>query len=314
MACKTYSEKDIPQNKWNTLTGNSFFASPPFVSLWRAKKGEPLYYLDEEDGDIKAGIAGVVFGKYLFKRYDSMPDGLYGGPYFTTEYTTEQRQKFFASFEEYLKRKNIIRANINKPSVKIDSGMFKIQTALEHVLELSEQSYHPLKRGIGTDVRGSWKRGTRIEIFESETDLDRLYYLAEESARRQGRKLIYPKEFFFRLLNISTGNKNILWLKAMLENKMIASQLTFFERGEALNWLFYYDKTYSYYKPGYLLADYALDYSIKNGIKIFSMGSTPGQIESVVKYKERWGCQEQLYNNYVYHSFLGKLMCGWRRR
>ncbi|MCP4634501.1 MAG: hypothetical protein GY855_16355, partial [candidate division Zixibacteria bacterium] len=76
MTYKIYSDKDLSQEQWDNFLGDSFFLSTQFASLWRAKKGEPLYYLDEEDGAIKAGIGGVVFGKGLFKRFDSMPDGL----------------------------------------------------------------------------------------------------------------------------------------------------------------------------------------------------------------------------------------------
>ncbi|RKX20295.1 MAG: hypothetical protein DRP51_05945 [Candidatus Zixiibacteriota bacterium] len=314
MPYKIYSDKDISLKEWDTLTGNSFFASIGFASLWRALDGEPLYYLDEESGKIKAGIGGIVFGKYLFKRYDSMPDGLFGGPFFTPDYDAEKRKKFLASFEKYIKRNNFIRANINRPSVDLGSNMFKIQTAFEHVLELSEQGYRPRRRAVGTDIRGAERRGTRVELLESETDLERLSELARASARRQGRKTAYPCQFFYRLLKLSAGNKNILWLKAMVDNKMIASQITFFEKEAALNWAFYYDKEQSYYKPGYLLADYALRYSIEKGLKYFSMGSTPGRIESVIRYKEAWGCREQSYNNYMYRNILGKLICGRRRR
>ena len=314
MAYTNYSDREISEEQWSHLTGNSFFSSPQFLSIWRSKKGRPLYYLDEQNGKINAGIGGVVFGNGFFKRFDSMPDGLFGGPYFVSDYDTIKQQQFLSSFENYLVSNNFLRANINKPSANIDSKIFQTQTAREHVLELSKQGSQPLPRGIGTDVRGSKKRGARVELFESDSDLVRLSILAKSSAKRQGRKFIYPPEFFKRLLEISSGNKNILWIKAMLDNKMIASQITYFEKGEALNWAFYFDKKYSYYKPGYLLADYAIDYSIKSGIKYFSMGSTPGMIDSVVKYKERWGCQERSYNNYVYHGFLGKLVCGWRRR
>ncbi len=314
MAYKIISEEDISQKEWGDLTRNSFFVSPRFVSIWKAKKGEPLYYLDEENGAIKAGIAGIVSGKGFLKRFDSMPDGLFGGPFFAPDYDEEKQQRFFASFEKYIKENNYLRANINKPLKNIDSQMFQVQKVIEHVLELSDLGSQPLPRGIGTDVRGSMKRGARVELFGCDGDIDRLYYLAQTSAKRQGRKMIYSRQFFQELLKIAVGNKNILWLKAMLDDQMIASQLTFFERGEALNWFYFYDKKYSYYKPGYLLADYAIDHSIQNGIKYFSMGSTPGQIESVVKYKERWGCEERSYNNYVYLSFPGKLLCGWRRR
>ncbi len=314
MVYRVYSDKDISQKEWNNLTGNSFFASTRFASLWRAKKGEPLYFLDEEDGIIKAGIGGIVIGGNFFKRYDSMPDGLYGGPFFASDYSPKKRQKFLAAFEKYLKQNKFIRANINKPSMNLDSQMFKSQTAVEHVLELCENEYVPSRKEVRKHIRGSRERGGQVDKITDENDLDSFYKLALKSEISHRRKLIYPIGFFQQLLNLSKDSSGILWLKVTVDDKMIASQITFFEKDEALNWVFYFDKKYSYYKPAYLLVDYALDHSIKNGIKRFSMGSTPGKIESVTKYKERWGCGERSYNNYAYRSFLGKLICGWKRR
>lgn len=314
MAYKTYSDKDLPKKEWDILTGNSFFASTQFASLWRSKKGEPLYFIDEENGKIKAGIGGIVFGKSIFKRYDSMPDGLYGGPFFAPDYYSEKKQLFFTSFEKYLKQKSFIRANINKPLEKLNVQMFEKQTAVEHVLELGENEYVPERKEVRKHIRGSKERGGTVDQITDENDLDSFYKLALESEKSHRRKLIYPIDYFHRLLELSKGNSGVLWLKVTVENKMIASQITFFEKEKALNWLFYFDKRFSYFKPAYLLVDYALNHSIKNGIKIFSMGSTPDNIESVTLYKDRWGCQEQTYNNYAYRSFLGKLICGRRRR
>ncbi|MCP4703965.1 MAG: GNAT family N-acetyltransferase [candidate division Zixibacteria bacterium] len=314
MAYKIYSDKDLSQEQWDNFMGDSFFLSTQFASLWRAKKGEPLYYLDEEDGAIKAGIGGVVFGKGLFKRFDSMPDGLYGGPFFAPDYDSEKRQKFLVSFGEYIKSNNYLRANINKPEENISIPIFETQTTVEQMLELSSDEYIPSKKEVRKHIRGSKERGGLVEGITNKNDLNSFYKLALKSEKCHFRKLIYPKEFFRRLLELSKVNKKILWLKVTVENKMIASQITFFEKDKALNWAFYFDKNYSFYKPAYLLVDYALNHSIKNDIKYFSMGATPENIESVKKYKERWGCVEQFYNNYTYRSFLGRLICGWRRR
>lgn len=314
MAIKIFSKKDISEEKWNRLTDSSFLSSVQFASLWRAKKGKPIFFVDEEDGLYKAGLCGVVFGGGLFKRFDSMPDGLYGGVFFEPDYKTTRQAAFIEKFENYLRQNNFLRAHINKADDKFGKSAFKKSEVIEHILELSDTGFVASKKEVRKHIRGSKERGAVVSLLTEKNDLEPFYNLALHSEKDHNRKLIYPFEFFEKLLILSLGNSSVLWLKSTLENKIIASQITFFEKDYALNWAFYFDREYGYYKPAYLLADYAIEKSIEKGIKYFSMGATPGQIESVVKYKERWGGREQTYNIYSYYNLLGKLIGGRRRR
>jgi hypothetical protein len=312
MSLNIYSDKDIPRKEWSALSKNSFFSSTAFASLWRTKRGEPIYCVDTDGGKMAAGIGGVLFGRSPVKRYDSMPDGFSGGPYFSEHCNKDYQRRFLLSLEDKLRSERVIRAAINNPPSMPESRIFKEKVFLAHILELTDANYLPPRKEVRKHIRGARERGGRVELFNNESDLELFYELAQKTKKRHNQKMAYPIEFFSQLLKVSSDCSNVLWLKVMLESKMIASQISFFEKGEATNWQFYYDKKYSYYKPGYLLLDYAINYSIEKGIKYFSMGSTPGNLSSLVDYKERWGGRERQYLDYQYFNWLGKFLYGWR--
>ena len=314
MGFEIYSDKNIPWEKWSVLTDDLFYASLDFMSLWKSKGGQPIFFVDEEQDKFRAGIGGIIFGRFPIKRYDSMPDGFYGGPFYAEECDLEHQKNFISAFATFLKSKNIIRATVNKPGVDFTSDIFKNYTALTHVLELTGEEFIPPRREVKKHIRGSRERGGRVEIFNDETDLDRFYELAVLTKQRHRQKPAYPIDFFRQLLKISINNPKILWLKVMLEEKMIASQISFFDKETAFNWQFYYDKEYSFYKPGYLLLDYAINQAIKNNVKQFSMGSTPDDLASLVEYKERWGGVAVNHHNFTYYNWLGSILYGWRNR
>ena len=314
MAFKIYSENDIHREEWSALTGNTFFVSPDFASLWRAKKGEPVYCVDDVNGVIRAGMTGVICGRSPLRRYDSMPDGFFGGPYFTADYNEENKQRFIVGIEEYIRSRKIIRATISRPVCRMNLSKFNSHKLTAHVLKLEDDVYRPPRREVRKHIRGSKERGGRVERFEREEELERFYKLAVVTKKRHGQKPAYPLEFFRRLFELSRHNSSVLWLKVMLDDVMIASQISFIDGHEALNWQFYYDKKYSYYKPGYLLLDHALNYCVDNGVRVFSMGSTPDDLNSLVLYKERWGGERVEYDYYTYYNWLGSLLYGWRGR
>lgn len=314
MGFKIYSEKDVPWEKWSVLTDDFFYVSSDFMSLWKCKGGQPILFVDEEQGAFRAGIGGIMFGNFTLRRYGSMPDGFYGGPFFPEEYETQQQRNFMSAFETFLKSKNVIRATVNKPKTEFDSSVFEVQSTVTHILELNGEDYIPPRREVKKHIRGSRERGGEVRIFDDEADLDRFYELAVLTKKRHRQKPAYPIDFFRQLLKISINNPKILWLKAMLEDKMIASQISFFDKESAFNWQFYYDKKYSFFKPGYLLLDYAINQTINNNIKRFSMGSTPEDLTSLVDYKERWGGIGIEQTNYSYYNWLGRMLYGWRNR
>jgi lipid II:glycine glycyltransferase (peptidoglycan interpeptide bridge formation enzyme) len=312
MAIEIVSEANLDTVQWAELTDSRFIVSPEFASVWRAKGGRPKFIISINNNRIKAGIAGIMFGRGRWRRFDSMPDGFYGGFYFDETLNEEQRNNFINEFAEYIKSQKVLRVLIHKSTFNIDDNSFKRFVHSAHVLKLNSEEYRPPRREVRKHIRGSKERGGRIEVFDRKDDLQRFCKLASITKKRHGQKPAYSFDFFERLWQVSMKDSRVLWLKVMLDDTMIASQISFIDRQEAFNWQFYYDKEYSFYKPGYLLLDYAINYAREHGVKIFCLGGTPGDAPGLTLYKERWGGEIVTYYSDAYYSGPGKLLhrCG----
>lgn len=312
MPFKIYSSNDLPLSEWSSITGGSIFSSPEFAGVWRAANREEAFFLEEEDSVIKAGIVGVVFGKRILRRYQSMPDGLQGGPYFIGDYSYDQKDRFMQYFFRWLKSKGIIRADIHNPSIELDTESFRKREAMTHVITFNGESYNPPCSKIREHIRAGKRREGQIEILDDEKYLDKFYNLVLITEKRHGRKPRYSIGFFHRLLRIALKDSRILWLMVLSEDKMIGSRICFIEGPQMLTWQYYSDKKFTHLKPGYLLLDYIIDYAFENDIKTLNLGASPADADALIDFKERWGGERHNLPYYTYLSHIGKLVYGWR--
>jgi len=308
MAIEIVSENNLDYDEWAELTDDRFMVSPGFASVWRARGGEPVFFIERENNRIRAGISGVIFGTGPFRRYESMPEGLYGGQYFFKDCTDEDKRSFLDKFCNFLGSNKIVRALIHRPMHEIKSSIFRQKTCSTHEIHLDEGGYRPSDSKVRKHIRASKERGGRIERLDREEDIERFYELAVLTKKRHRQKPGHPREFFYKLFQLSKTDGRILWLKTMLDDIMIASQIIFVDRNEAFSWQLYADRQYSHYKPGFLMRDYALNLISEKGVRIFNMGSTPGESPSLIQYKESWDARKIDFLSYEYYSSIGKLL------
>ena len=89
MSLKIYSAEDLPENQWSILVKNSLYSSPEFARIWRTMNGREMFFMEDNNGEPAAGMTGIMFGRSFLSRFQSMPDGLYGGPGFVDNYPAE---------------------------------------------------------------------------------------------------------------------------------------------------------------------------------------------------------------------------------
>jgi lipid II:glycine glycyltransferase (peptidoglycan interpeptide bridge formation enzyme) len=313
VTAKIYTDKDLPRSDWEELTNGSFFSSPQFASIWRAKGGRPMFYVDEERGKLRAGIAGVVFGQGMWHRYESMPSGLYGGPFFSKDFSMSDKGSFIDSFCQYVNSLRPLRVHIYKPATDINNTLLTPCKASTHIIQLTDDYEQPEKKII-KHIRAAKKRGGMIEQINSGDDITGFYRLFKATYKRHRQRIVLPISLFQRLFDIARDDKRIVWLKVTYENKMIASRLAFIDNTELFSWQFVHDKEYSRLKPGYLLLDYMIQFAREQGLKSLNLGGSPEDAGSLQEYKERWGGVKREYRYYSYYSRLGKLLYRRRKR
>ena len=99
----------------------------------------------------------------------------------------------------------------------------------------------------------------------------------------------------------------------LYRGRMIASRISFVERGQIFNWQSFSDKQYSNLRPNYLLMDYIIKQALASGIRIVNLGWSPPDAGPLIDFKKRWGGVKTPYRGYTYFSRLGRLIYGLKR-
>ncbi len=314
MSFKIYSGEDLPHQKWNSLTADSFFASPAFASLWRIFGGREIFLVEEKSNSFQAGMAGVVFGGGWLRRFKSMPDGLYGGPHFNSECSQDDKVKFIEEIVSYLHKGSFIRDDIYIPREELRNDFFSRKEGFTHIIEFEGSTYKPPDPKVRTDIRHGQKGAGEVCSRLDIEHLEDFHHLAIDTAARHGTKPRYPREFFQRLLKIAGTDPRVVWPAVIFEGKLAASHIYFLERGDIFYWQSYSDKNFATLKPNHLLLNYIIDYALKKGIRRLNLGGSPPGAENLIKFKENWGGKEYRYPYYTHIGGLGKILYWGRRR
>ncbi len=311
MAFRIFSIDDLPRLQWNELTNNSFLSSPDFASIWNLFGGTPLFPAIEENGLLLGGMAGVIFGPRYLRRFKSMPDSLYGGPFFLSGLDDGARNQFFNDLYDYLRSRKFIRIDIHNPPQELPLKWLTKHTPSTHILTLAGQSYSPPDAKLLSDLRHVQKENLKILPLDNEKYLDDFFQLVLETNRRHNEKPRYSIKFFRRLLQLASKDSRIIWPMAVHDGKIIASHIRFVERSQILCWQSYWDKKYRHLNPNHLLIDYIIKYALRNNFKEINLGGSPATAESLVRFKEAWGGTKKEISHHFATFDLGKIIYGW---
>jgi hypothetical protein len=312
MSLKVFSAGDLPKDRWSSLTDNSIYSSPEFAAVWCTMGGRELFLAEELGGRIVAGMAGNVFGRKIFRRFQSMPDGISGGPFFADDCTLDQRGEFLHSVYAWLKNEKIIKADIHDPCCKMDTNLFRLHRARTHVISLDTENFRPPDEKISKHIRAAKRREGTLGVISSREQLAQFYELVGKTERQHGVRPRYPREFFERLIEIALDDERIYWPVVFEKGRMIGSRICFIESSRIFSWQHYHDRAFSHLKPGYLLLDHIINYAREKNLKSLNLGWSPPGAASLIEYKERWGAEGHFFDSYTYLSGIGRAYYGWR--
>jgi hypothetical protein len=308
MSLKIYSADDIPKNEWENLTGKSLFSSPGLASLWKVMGGRPTFLINRGGGKLLSGMAGLEFGSGYLKRFYSMADGLYGGPYYADYLSDLEKARHWNLMTKYFLKPTFARVVIYNPINKIPCDKKSIYESSTHIIRLEGNKFSVPNPKTRTDIRASQKSGCTISLFSEEKYLDDFYRLVEMTSQRHKRKSRYSKEFFGGLFRLARTDDRIIWLMAIYDGNMIASHIRFIEGSQILCWQSFSNKEFRHLNPNHLLLDHLVNIAVERKIEMINLGGSPHGAESLEKYKESWGGKKVRYPYYMFCSPLGKAL------
>jgi len=295
---------ELPRAKWAELSTGSLFSSPEFASLWMTVGGTPIFFADVDNGEFRAGMAAVSFGSGFGKRLRSMPEGLYGGPFYNSTVGESDRNGFVSSLVHYLRRRRYMRADIFNPAEAISNPAFRRREHSTQILDLTAPEATDSKREA--EIRHGMKQGGEVAAFDYDRYSEQFFRLARANLQRSGRLLKLTPEFFESLHALSQRDDRILWLMVTKEEKLAASHIYLVEKNQMLYWQSCFDREFSDLKPNYLMLDYAIRCARERGLHFFNFGASPEGAETLIQFKSSWGGVQTPYFYYTYKNLLGK--------
>jgi hypothetical protein len=313
MSFKIYSADDLPEADWSILTSGSFFSSPGFIRIWRTAGGRDVFFLRENQDRPEAGLAGVIFGRGFLARFQSAPDGLYGGPFFAAGCPDSTRRDFLRVVCDWMKDKRILRADIHNPQEPLNMEPMSRVDTFCHTVRLSEHYLDTIPRKVRKHIDIGKRRGGIIARMDDLKYLDAFYDLVVATEKRHRQKPRYTYELFKALFELSLADDRIIWPIMLAGDRIVASRIGFIERSQIFSWQYFSDREHNSLKPNYLLMDSVINCAAARGTKILNLGWSPPEAASLIEFKESWGGQLTPVPNYIYMSRLGKIIYKWRR-
>lgn len=313
MPVTLYTEKDLPRDRWERLCGDSLLNTPRFLSLWKGMGGYPLYIVDEVDDTFRAGLAGIVFGKGILRRFESHPRNLPGGMLYSPDVETEDRPDIISGLLDRLSRESFLRSVITPFDGTLAYERIDTRKYESHLVDLNDDSF-VYRKNLQEHLKAAERRGAKVTEVSADDDTDAVVRLYGESVRKHSTVNTISAEFLRSLHEYSLCDERLLMLKAEIEGKIIGIRISFVERDRIINWQMLLDREYLHYKPGHLIMQRTLEIAREKNLAWMDMGSGPADSESLKKYKENWGGVAREKKYYVMYNTPGKIIYRWMKR
>jgi hypothetical protein len=305
---------ESPGKEWDEFasryTDLIFYQSVWSQVLKEGLGGQPLYFYLRVEGEIVAGLPGVLLNFKIFKiLYASIP---YGNIIGETSYFLP----FMELLEREFRKRGIDQVRITEsPFLKsYPPSSFKSVSAKCTLLDLrgfnKEKIWEGYRSEVRRAIRKSQKHGLSVRRATTRNEVEIFYQLYLSSMERNRATAKYPLQWFYSLYKtlIQRGGADILL--AVKGGDEYAAGVVLVYSTTSNHYLHNGSvETYLESRPNDLIVDYIIQEGVRDGKTILDfMGSDPSDL-SLIRFKEKWGSQSRDIHTYVkdYHPFRCKI-------
>jgi len=298
---------DAPIELIDRLAGNCFFSSTSFAKLWSSLGGIPVYWMADENGKILVILPGIEFGKGIFRRFQSMPNGCYARLLYG-EAEHDHLSKCSKQLVDSLNQERYAKVYINDFYNSLDNSCnYGVEPCATYLVDISSPDWEPPDSKLRQQIHKAQREGLRIEPFDSSRHMGDFMKLVRLHEKRRNVRSPYVQGFFEALAELSCKDDRIHWLWCAFDNKPVASSIFFREGHSIIHWQMYYDEAMSHHQATKLIPYQVAKEAQKKGIKKLNLGASPPDAEGAEFYKAKWGGEKYAYNCYVHKNLLGHL-------
>lgn len=288
-------------------TADSFFASTGFAQLWALLGGRVRYWAVLEDGAIAAVLPSVEFGTGPLRRLQSMPDGCYGGVY-VAKGAPAQASAYAELILRAIFRERWWRVHLVDYHATLAPNSMRPIACETQLVDIRDPDWWPQDTRLRRDIRSAQRQGILVERFDWQRHGSAYMRLAESTAARQGRSVLYPMEFYAGLARLAEHDARVHWSWFEREGEPACSHVYIREGDILLSWQLEFDKRFSAQKPNQYIRWLACRELATRGCTHVNLGATPEGAVSLTHYKSKWGGEPHRYPTWVRQSLFSRVL------
>lgn len=298
---------ELPASTSSWINRNSLLASEPFLKLWTAMDGLPVYWIAEQDKRIVAVLPGVEFGKGMLIRFQALPDGLYAPlmfPQGTPESPELVAERLFCAVAERGYARWFLNDYYGHFARTGGPGSIAAATLL---VEVPGPEWQPPDAKLRSEIRKAEREGVTIEPFSLNRHYEPFLTLMRQTEKRHGRRPKYTDVFYRELGKLSMTDSRVKFSVCAFENELAAAHIYLVEGSLAFNWQVFFDKRFSHLKANQSITHSVACDLARSGPVRLNLGASPADAESLDTYKRKWGAEPFEYQVYSHK----KWWCRW---
>lgn len=289
--------------------GPRTFCQPAFAALWRAKGGRTIVWVAEDGDEVLAVLPGVEFGRRPCLRFQSMPDGGYGGVLWSAAVPPADRPGLGAGLLAAVARAGYAKTFICDYYRSLAAADGFLQTAAATTLvDISSPCWEPPDRKLLAQVHKAEREGIRVTAFDWAEHGEGFLALVRLTERRHGRRRpFYGEAFYRRLAAYARHDERVRWLMCVHEDRPACSHIYLLEDGTLQGWQIVFDKAFSFLKPNQYMRLWMCRHMAESGIHRLNLGGSPDDAPGLHAFKDRWGGSPVTYPVWERRRGLGLL-------
>ncbi|NWG20298.1 MAG: GNAT family N-acetyltransferase [Chloroflexi bacterium] len=260
-----------------------------------------------DDGTVAiVPIAGTIERNRLFRWYESMFPGGYGGPVARRSLT---REEVLAISRHLINPRTAFIHIMGNPFFDREEN-FCISSNYVHSIQYThlmslDKGFDEVFNGYIAEkrryTRKAMKMGVEIAVAEEERDYRQYYEVYLDTLQRWGETTLvrYPSALFDHMCRQRSQSIK-LWI-AKVNGDIVAGKVVFYHNQQAFYWHGATLQHYFNHHPGPLLMTEIIKDACQIGIRYLDLGPSGG-LPGVEHYKESFGAEKRYFGSYVWDA------------
>ena len=282
-----YTVSTEPPSAWSALCINNLFHSLSWQILLQEAFGVHTVYA--WDDHAQTGQAISIFRAGPFRiGYVGFP---VGGAIQERALTLDEVTRLRTALRSH--GIHLLKLPVSAFARPVELPLPRVETIETAIENLSSWRLEDLPSSVRRNIKKTNRNNVKVAEACCPTQSEILYRLYRDTVTRHQGALRYNAPYFRGLIQLAKEDLRLRCLLAVHDGKIIGFLVVALADSTAYYLHGATDMTCQHYRPADLLFHEAITWAKDSGIQSFNMMASPRQQQSLIRYKEKWGCMSK---------------------